>query len=251
MAVTVNQYNNYQDTTSDSYLIWQLETVIPGVIREDTGVSFSLTNIDSSNTDFPFIEYEGSNHSIVSIGTWQKENLDVKIRKGTEISKSLVINEDYELIHAHKRVFPAINEANPVVAIKLTNSNLYNHYLSNSQRNYSNYHRFTEPFEAKLYKNSFLRITGINGYSNGYPQKLNNLLYEITEIKVKKNLQRIESQGRGNISSEKSRSLSQSFSKDSDISKLDRGLALSVINDPQVQNLLNKYLSYNKNPSVT
>lgn len=248
MAITVTQYKNYQNTTLDDYLEWQLETVIPYEILVNTGLSFVYTTVDSNNTDFPYLEYEGHNHQTVMIGGWQRID-EVRIRTGAYTSEPLVLNQDYEPRKQVNLQVPNPSVASPFVKINLLPNNYYNSYYNYYNQNEGLY-RFTNDSSSKLYKGSYLRITGIHGYSNGYPADLNNLLYEVTDRRVKENAIRIKTQGNGYLTQEKSRSLQAMYKKADDISELDRGLAISVINDPQVMSLLNKYGSLNRNTTL-
>jgi hypothetical protein len=218
MSLTPTQFYAYTGLTSSdvntNYLTYLLSS-IDEIITDNIGSLFTLVTIDSTNTDpdFQYMDFQGSNLNLIKIGAWQAN--DLVIKRGyypytsTQTLKTLTLNQDYLLKYYQDRKL--YGRVNPVVAIQL--------------------------LVGKLYPDEFIRVTGIMGWSNGYPADLADLIFELIRSKLFYNETQVSNSGQ-TISSEKSANLSVTYATDSTSAQ---SLAKVITSDKEVKILLNKY----------
>src|SRR6476646_2657403 len=167
MSLTVSAFLAYSGYTSEdvnlNYLTHMLDT-IDDIIEDELGTLFTLVEIDATNPDpmFQYIDVPGHNLDLVRIGAWQSVGLKVSIGTfGTQLPNltELVLNRDYTLKYYQDRTIPG--RANPVVAVRLVGSQ----YGGTYSVGYDSY-------ASKLGTESFLRLTGTLGWSDGVPSRL-------------------------------------------------------------------------------
>jgi hypothetical protein len=238
MSLTVSSFLTYSGYTSENvnidYLTRLLDT-ISEIIEEELGTLFTLVEINSVNPDpmFRYIDVPGHNLDFIRIGAWQATGLNISIGTyGTQVPSltNLVLNRDYTLKYYQDRALPG--HANPVVAIRLI-GNQYGGY-------YSGWYGGSNKLDAE----SFLRITGTLGWSNGLPKRLEDLIYEIVKTKLERNQNMTQSGGKGVANSEKSVRLTFSYSSGSEDLNKARSLAFDIMGDPDVAKALNRYKQY-------
>jgi hypothetical protein len=251
MALTVTDYLAYASanstplTTSQvnaNYLGFLLQNVDDN-IQDELGTLFSLVQIDSTNTEVQFIQYQGHNMDVVTLGAWQKTDLIIKLGYyglTNQTLQTLSEDVDYRLIRYQDRYTPG--KPNPVVAVQiLRNLGLNNIASPSLTYGASMYHGNLIP---KLYNNQFLQVTGTYGWSSSYPSDLQNLLYQIIKVRLEWNTNMTKTGGSGLSQSESSLTLSRSSNFTPQIMNEIYALTKSIMADPEVRRIINKYKSY-------
>jgi hypothetical protein len=249
MSLTATQYYAYSgyssSNTNVSYLNYLLGSV-NNIITDEIGIDnlFALEVWDTTNSDptKQYKDYLGHNSELVKIEAWQT---DITVQLGyyltpTPTLQTLVYSKDY-VFETYK------NQNKIVVGIKLIGSgnNLPNYSFNYNYSFNNGYASFgASNDQRKLSPNQFLRITGTKGWTNGFPDDLNDVLYQLVKAKVEYNTMMTKTQGAGIVSSESTLSRSRSTKQTDDTLNNYRKAAFDIVNDPDVQRILNKYKQY-------
>jgi hypothetical protein len=252
MSLTSTQYyaySGYNSTnTNVSYLNYLLGSV-NSIILDEIGIDnlFALEAWDSTNTDptKQYKDFTGHNSELVKIEAWQT---DITVQLGYYIAVSptmqtLTYGKDY-IFETYK------NQGKIVVGIKLVGvgNNTVSYGLNYNSGYNNSYAQFgASNLQRKLLPNQFLRIRGTKGWSNGFPDDLNNLLYQLVKANIEYNAMMTKTQGAGIISSESTLSRSRSVKVNDETVNNYRKSAFDIVKNPDVQRILNKYKQYTQN----
>lgn len=219
MSLTPTQFYAYTGKSSVdfnvNYLTYLLSSV-DQIITDTIGSLFTLVQIDDTNTDinYQYMDFRGSNTNLIKTGAWQKDGLVVKLGNYPFVTNptltTLIENQDYLIKYYQNR--KVYGRDNPVIGIELLNN--------------------------KLYSDQFIRVTGIFGWSNGYPPDLNQLIYQLVLNNLYNNQSIVDNEGEA-ISSEKSANLSINY--DTTAQNQAQSQAISIMSNSEVKKILNKY----------